>query len=187
MRFVARLIQQNLRAKVFLPLLMLALATTWYGLFYSVDKFAGMTNGLSLMDMQPLLTVDQLFAQISTYNDATVEFYLGWSLFDYAWPFITYTTMLFISAWLLTFAAAAWQQRFWVFIGSAYTTVVFDWAENVGFVALISGLPAQPVWLAQLTIALHQGKLVFNMIFNVLFCALLLVLLVSAIRSRIKT
>jgi hypothetical protein len=185
-RAIARLIQANLTLRVFLPLLVLALATTWYGLFYSVEQFAGMTNGLSFMDMQPLLSVEQLFEQIPTYSDATVSFYLGWSLFDYAWPFISFTTMLFISGWLLSFTALQWQQRFWMLVGSAYATVLFDWAENAGFIALVMGLPAQPAWLAQLTLGLHVGKLVCNMVFNLMFWALLLGVIVSSIKTRLS-
>ncbi|RMD85736.1 MAG: hypothetical protein D6815_01190, partial [Candidatus Dadabacteria bacterium] len=48
-------------------------------------------------------------------------------------------------------------------------TVLCDWVENLGFVALLLGLPAQPAWLANTTLALHAGKLVFNMVFNVGF------------------
>ena len=93
---ITRLILGHLNLPVFLPLLGLALAETWYGLFASVEAFAAMTGGLSFMDMQPWLTVATLFEQIRTYAPETVRYYIGWSIFDYIWPLLTFTAMLFI-------------------------------------------------------------------------------------------
>ena len=182
MKRIADLIQTNLKLQIFLPLLVAALGTTWYGLFWSVEYFSGLTGGLRFMDMQPTLTADALFTQIRMYSPGTIEFYLGWSLFDYAWPFITFTTMLFISAWLLTFLAPKWQQRFWLLVTSAYLTVLMDWFENIGFITLVLGLPDEPLWLAQTTLLLHASKLFFIMVFNLGFWILLIAALISALR-----
>jgi hypothetical protein len=184
MRRIAGLIEANLQLRIFLPVLMLALATTWYGLFWSVDYFSGLTGGLSFMDMQPMLTADALFEQIRTYSDATVSFYLGWSAFDYAWPFITFTTMLFISGWLFSFKSPRWQNKFWLLVTAAYATVLMDWLENIGFVLLVTGLPDEPLWLAQATLALHAAKLFFNMVFNLGFWVLLIAVITLTIRKR---
>jgi hypothetical protein len=187
MKGIADLIQANLKLKIFLPLLMAALGTTWYGLFWSVEYFSKLSEGLHFMDMQPTLTADALYTQIRTYSPDTIDFYLGWSLFDYAWPFITFTTMLFISAWLLTFLATKWQQRFWLLVASAYLTVLMDWLENIGFVTLILGLPDEPMGLAQITLLLHAGKLFFNMVFNLGFWVLLIAVISSALKQRFGT
>lgn len=173
----------SLNLRVFLPLLIAALASTWYGLFWSTDHFAVLTGGLHFMDMQPRLTADVLFAEIERYDPATTRFYLWWSLFDYAWPFITFTTMLFISAWLCRFADPRWVSRFAWLVAFAYITVGLDWAENVGFASLVVMRPTGPLWLAQLTLALHAGKLIFNMLFNLGFWALLLTVLLRRIRA----
>jgi hypothetical protein len=169
MNAIATKIQANLNLRVFLPLLVVALLTTWYGLFWSVAYFSALTGGLRFIDMQPTLTADKLFAQIHLYSPETIEFYLGWSLFDYLWPLVTFTTMCFISAWLFRFLSPKWQRWFPPLVASAYLTVLFDWAENIGFVTLVLGLPAEPMWLAQVTLLLHAGKLVFNMVFNIGF------------------
>ncbi len=182
---IARLIQDNLHLRVFLSLLALALASTWYGLFASVEHFKALTGGLSFIDMQPWLTVETLFEQIRTYSPDTISYYIGWSLFDYAWPLITFTTMLFISFWLLSFMPEKWQLRFWMFVASAYMTVLMDWAENVGFVGLVMALPNEPQWLAQVTLGLHVGKLVFNMVFNILTWGLLIAVIIVVVRQKI--
>jgi hypothetical protein len=186
MRRVTNLIQANLNLQVFLPLLAIALLMTWYGLLWSVDHFHSLTGGLSFMDMQPTLTSEQLFSQIRTYTDETVSYYIGWSLFDYAWPFVTFTTMCFISAWLINFLSDRWRSRLWLLVGSAYTTVLMDWLENVGFIMLVTGLPDEPLWLAQTTLLLHGAKLFFNMVFNLGFWVLLIAVVISTIRKRLN-
>jgi hypothetical protein len=183
--FIDDKIRANLNLRVFLPLLAAALATTWYGLFWSVEHFSVLTNGLGFMDMQPRLTVDALFEQIRTYSADATRFYLGWSVFDYFWPLLTFTTMLFISAWLFGFLPETARRRFPWLIASAYLTVLMDWFENVGFAILVVGLPAEPHWLAQTTLLLHAGKLIFNMVFNLGFWALLIAAIIAGIKTRL--
>lgn len=183
MHAIARIIQTNLNLRVFLPLLAVALGLTWYGLFYSVELFAEMTGGLRFVDMQPTITISQLFEQFAAYSESTTRYYIGWSLFDYAWPFVSYTAMLFITAWLLGFVHEKWRARFWLFVAVAYTTVLMDWGENTGFIALLAARPDEPQWLAQLTLALHAGKLVFNMVFNLGFWVLLLAVCYQGLRK----
>jgi hypothetical protein len=184
MRRIVRLILDNLNLRTFLPLLALALLTTWYGLFWSKDHFESLTGGTTFFDMQPTLSVAVLFEQLGSYNDAAVSFYIGWVVFDYAWPFITFTTMLFITGWLLNFATDFWRSKFTFFVASAYLTVLMDWAENAGFLALVYAQPAEPVTLAQLTLALHGAKLFFNMVFNAAFWTLLLTVLYRRFRHQ---
>ncbi len=177
-------IEQRLQLRFFLPLLIAALATTWYGLGWSLARFKTLTGGQRFVDMQPQLTVEQLFAQFSAYDAPTVRFYLWWSLFDYAWPFLTFTTMLFISAWLVSRLPPGWRRAFPLLIASAYLTVACDWTENLGFVALLLGRPAQPAWLAGLTLSLHAGKLAFNMVFNLTFWVVLIAAGIAGIERR---
>ncbi len=186
MKYVARFIEQRLRLRYFLPLLIATVATTWIGLFWSVNRFKRLSKGLSFLDMQPRLDADSLFEQITSYSQETVNFYLGWSLFDYAWPFITFTTMLFISAWLFRYLSPRAQQWFVALVTSAYATVLLDWLENLGFVALVMGLPAEPLWLAYLSLGLHMGKLFFNLVFNLGFWFLLLAAATARLRARRK-
>jgi len=183
MKTIAKKIQANLNLRVFLPLFIMALAMTWYGLFWSVRHFSELTGGLRFIDMQPTLTADVLFEQVRSYSAETISYYLGWSAFDYLWPFVTFTTMCFISAWLFTFLSLKWQRWFPPLVASAYFTVVMDWAENIGFAALVVGLPNEPLWLAQLTLLLHAGKLAGNAIFNVGFLLVLIAVLATKLRN----
>ncbi|MEO7387342.1 MAG: hypothetical protein ABIX37_10435 [Gammaproteobacteria bacterium] len=187
MQAIAAKIQANLNLRVFLVVLVIALATTWYGLGPALTHFASLTGGLRFVDMQPTLTPATLLDQLRTYSPETVHFYLGWSLFDVAWPFVTYTAMLFITAWLLRFLPPAWQQRFWLFVGVAYTTVLMDWLENVGFSTLVLVAPAEPMWVSQLAVWFHRAKLFFNMVYNVGFGLVLLWAIAAGVRRRLMT
>jgi hypothetical protein len=90
--------------------------------------------------------------------------------------------MLFITAWLFLFTSRYWQEKFWLLVTAAYATVLMDWLENIGFALLLTGLPDEPLWLAQFTLSLHIAKLFFNMVFNLGFWVLLLS--VIAMRTR---
>ena len=180
---IAALIRRHLQPWVFLPLLALALVTTWYGLGPSLTRFAELTGSdQRFVDMQPALTAPSLLAQVRSYAPDTVHFYIGWSLFDVAWPFLTYTTMLFITAWLLRQAGPAWEARFPLFVAVAYATVLMDWAENAGFVTLVLAAPSEPAFVAPLAVACHRAKLFFNLVFNIGF----LVVLLTAVTVRLR-
>jgi len=184
-RRIAVAIEASLSLRLFLPVLAAGLAATWYGLGWSLQHFAGLTGGQRFVDMQPTLTAGTLFAQIREYSPETVDFYLWWLLFDYAWPFLGFTVMLLIAAWLLRFLPAGWRERFWLLVASGYLTVLMDWGENLGFASLVVGLPAEPLWLARLTLALHAAKLFFNMVFNLGFWVVLLAVLVTRVRAAV--
>jgi hypothetical protein len=183
MHYIAEKIEASLSLRVFLPLLALALATTWYGLGPSLDQIQVLT-GARFVDMQPGLTATALTGQLSAYSPATVRFYLWWSAFDFAWPFITYTTMLFITAWLLRRCPAGWSRFLWLFVAVAYGTVLLDWAENIGFVRLAVSPPADPGWVAALAVLFHRAKLFLNMVYNVGFVAALIAAMVTTLRLR---
>ena len=79
----------------------------------------------------------------------------------------------------------SWRDKLWLLIGSAYATVLMDWIENTGFILLVLGLPAEPMWLAQTTLVFHAAKLFFNMVFNLGFWILLVAVIALAIRRRL--
>lgn len=174
MGFIADLIRRSLRLQVFLPLLALALVATWYGLGPSLEHFAELTGGRRFVDMQPDLTAASLIEQARGYSPETVRFYLWWSAFDFAWPLLTFTTMLFIAAWLFRFLPDKAHKLFTPLVVVAYATVLADWGENVAFVGVVLAPTPEPLALARLAIVLHAAKLSIMMVFNAGVLALLL-------------
>jgi hypothetical protein len=181
-RRIAEVIRANLTLRVFLPLFALALATTWYGLGPSLERIRELTGGQRFVDMQPTLTPALLIAQLRAYTPETVRFYFGWSAFDYAWPLITFTTLMFVAAWLARPLPARWQSWFVLLVGAGYATVLMDWLENAGYVAIILSDTPEPLGLAWFAVLAHRGKLVCNFLFNFM----LLVLLLRAAGARLR-
>jgi hypothetical protein len=181
---IAGLIRSSLRLRVFVPLLAAALLATWYGLWPSLEHIKALTGGQRFVDMQPALTPAALIGQVRAYDRETVHFYLWWSAFDFAWPFLTFTSMLFITAWLFRFLPANRQGAFVWLVAAAYATVLIDWGENIGFVSVMLTADPQPLALAGLAVLLHRGKLFFNFIFNAGFFAVLTWAAVRSARNR---
>lgn len=172
MHRIANLIRRSLSLRVFLSLLTLALTATWYGLGPSVAHFAELTGGQRFVDMQPGLGAESLLEQARGYSPETVRYYLWWSAFDFAWPLLTFTTMMFIVAWLFRALPESRQGLFTLVVAAGYTAVLMDWGENLGFAGVVLGW--WPSLLAQAAVFLHGGKLVFLALFNLLCVAVLL-------------
>jgi hypothetical protein len=163
MRWVATRILAALRWPVFLGWLAAALLATWYGLGVSARRFEAIA-GRPFVDLQPGLTPEALREQVAAYPAEAVDYYLRWSVFDFAWPFVAYTAMLFVTAWLLRRAGrTGWLP---LLVGVAYATVLMDWSENIGFASLAAAPAGEPAWLASVAVYCHRAKLVLNVVFN---------------------
>jgi hypothetical protein len=184
MRRIAELIRRSLHLRVFLPLLALALLATWYGLGPSIDRFAALTGGERFVDMQPGLTADRLIEQVRVYSPETVRYYLWWSAFDFAWPLLTFTAMMFMVAWLFRFLPGRQQGLFTLVVAVGYAAVLCDWGENIGFVGTTLSADPRPLAIARAAVAMHVAKLGFLAMFNAACAATLLWALARQIRSR---
>ena len=173
MHSLADLICRSLRLSVFLPLLALSLVATWFGLGPSQAHFAALTNGQRFVDMQPGLTVDSLITQAGSYGPEAVHYYLQWSGFDFAWPLLTFTAMMFIAGWLFRFLPAGRQGLFTAVVAAGYSAVLMDWGENLGFVWVVLHPEPPPLAVARLAVTLHEAKLLFLGLFNLACVAVL--------------
>ena len=177
MQFLADLIRRFLRLTIFLPLLALSLVATWFGLGPSQLHFAALTDGQRFVDVQPGLTVDSLIAQAGRYGPEAVHYYLQWSGFDFAWPLLTFTAMMFIAGWLFRFLPSRRQGLFTLVVAVGCAAVLMDWGENIAFVWVVLHADPPPLLVARLAVTLHRAKLFFLTVFNlacftVLFWAL---------------
>ena len=173
MQSIADLIRRSLRLTVFLPLLALSLAATWFGLGPSQAHFAALTDGQRFVDVQPGLTVDSLITQAGSYGPEAVRYYLQWSGFDFAWPLLTFTAMMLIAGWLFRFLPAERQGLFTFIVATGYAAVLMDWSENLGFVWVVLHPEPRPLAIAQLAITAHAAKLFFLAVFNLACVGLL--------------
>ena len=174
MHSLADLIRRSLRLTVFLPLLSLSVLATWFGLGPSQVHFAALTNGQRFVDVQPGLTADSLITQAGSYGPEAVHYYLQWSGFDFAWPLLTFTAMLFIAGWLFRFLPAGRLGLFTVVVAVGYAAVLMDWGENLGFVWVVLHPEPAPLAVARVAVTLHQAKLLFLGLFNLACIAVLI-------------
>lgn len=174
MQRLADLIRRSLSLRLFLPLLALALAATWYGLGPSQTRFATLTGGQRFVDVQPELTAVSLIEQARSYGPEAVHYYLWWSAFDFAWPLLTFSAMMFIAAWLFRLLPARRQGLFTLVVAVGYAAVLMDWGENLAFVGVVITVPHESLALAKLAVFLHGAKLFFLAVFNVACLATLL-------------
>lgn len=184
MQRLADLIRRSLRLRVFVPLLALALAATWYGLGPSTARFAALAGGQRFVDMQPALTAASLIGQAGSYSPEAVRYYLGWSAFDFAWPLLTFTAMMFIVAWLFRCLPGRHQWLFTPVVAVGYTAVLMDWGENLAFVGVVLTASEQPLALARAAVFLHGAKLVFLAVFNLACLAVLLAAIARRVLGR---
>lgn len=173
MQLLADLIRRSLRLSIFMPLLALALLATWYGLGPSQAHFAALTDGQRFVDVQPRLTVDSLITQAERYGPEAVHYYLQWSGFDFAWPLLTFTAMMFIVGWLFRFLPNRRQELFTLVVAVGYAAVLMDWGENIAFVWVVLHAEPPPLSVAGLAVALHTAKLFFLAVFNLACFAVL--------------
>jgi hypothetical protein len=166
MQRLADLIRRSLSLGVFLPLLALALVATWFGLGPSQLKFAGLTGGMKFVDVQPVIAPESIVSQMQAYSPEAVRYYLLWSGFDFAWPLLTFTAMMFIVAWLFRFLPAERQGLFTSVVAVGYAAVLMDWSENACFIGVALSAAQAPVGLARIAVAFHTAKLVCLTIFN---------------------
>lgn len=174
MRSIADLIRRSLRLPVFLPLLTLALLATWFGLGPSQTHFAVLTAGQRFVDVQPGLTVASLITQAGSYGPEAVRYYLQWSGFDFAWPLLSFTAMMFVAGWLFRFLPDRRQGLFTFIVVAGYAAVLMDWGENLAFVWVVLHPEPEPLLTARLAVTLHLGKLFCLAVFNLACVAVLL-------------
>jgi hypothetical protein len=183
---LANLIRGSLQLRVFLPLLALGLVATWFGLGPSQARFAALTGGQRFVDVQPALTAESLVEQARTYDAPAVRYYLQWSAFDFAWPLLTFTAMMFIVAWLFRFLPPERQGLFTWVVAVGYAAVLMDWSENLFFVGVVLTAPGEPLALARIAVTLHGAKLFFLALFNVACLAALLWAIGRGFRSGVR-
>ncbi len=170
---IADFIRRSLRLTIFLPLLVLSLVATWYGLGPSQAHFAALTDGQRFVDVQPGLTVDNLIGQAGSYSPGAVHYYLQWSGFDFAWPLLTFTATMFIVGWLFRFLPNRRQGLFTFIVAAGYAAVLMDWSENLAFIWVVLHADPPPLAVARLAVTLHAAKLFFLAVFNLACFAVL--------------
>ena len=123
--------------------------------------FAELTGGLAPFDFQNVLSVDEIFDQLATWNEAAVQLYYAFSFVDFFFPFFAGLFLAGIAAFSLRhlspglYGRVAERRLFpLLMLGTA-----FDWLENLCALFVIGRYPAEMTAAAGLLVVAKQGKL----------------------------
>ncbi|MCU0464632.1 MAG: hypothetical protein MUF38_08680 [Anaerolineae bacterium] len=129
-------------------------------LFSIEGRFQELT-GSPVYDTQNDLTRDQIIAQRPLYEGEALDVYWAFAAFDFVFPLVGGMFFMLLYAFFLrrlpwVWAGWLWRGEFYLF---ALLTTLFDYLENVGFIAtLISGQPPSEVAM-QMAVIFKQLKL----------------------------
>lgn len=155
----------------------------WVDIALIAPAFAAATSGIPVFDLQPGLRPEQIWQQLPSYTGESIRIYWWFFWIDMAFPLAAFTTLALLWARLLGIAAPS-ATRWQVTALVPFSTLLFDWAENLAFVGLVQLRPAQPAWLAALACGLHFGKFVCLAITNAGIVFLVLAALAARLQRR---
>ncbi len=122
--------------------------------------FQNVTAGHQIIDMQPAITPDSIYAELPDYTAASRQIYTWFMVADFVFPATAALAMAFLWAWLIKVAPNSIYSavlRIPIFALPLLTTAL-DWLENVGFLVLIFNYPIELLRVANVASALRQGK-----------------------------
>ena len=162
------------------PLFVLAAVVTFGSLYLFTGvigpRFAELTGGSPPFDLQNTLTVEQVYAQLPNYSAAARRLYYLFSAIDFAFPLFASLFLAAIAAFSLRYlwpTGYAWitARRLWVLL---LLPAVFDWAENVFALTVITAYGQEMRGAAAMMIYAKLGKLSLVTVSQVLGWGLLL-------------
>jgi hypothetical protein len=161
-----------------------AAAGAWVDIRLIAPAFAAATNGIPVFDLQPGLQPEQIWQQLPRYTAESIRIYWQFFWLDMAFPLAAFTALALLWAQLLRIASAAASVRWASTALIPFSTLLFDWAENLAFMSLVQIYPAEPAWLAALACGLHLGKFVCLAISNAGIVLLALAALAAVMQRR---
>ena len=151
---------------------LLAGVLAWLVVVIIGGQFAAATGGLEPFDMQPGLRAGDILAQLPSYTEESRHLYTRFFLVDFFLPLAAYGAVALLWAWLLARAAPGLAARHpWIALFPCLP-LLFDWGENLAFLALIVAWPRHWAWLAELATWFQSGKFIGIVVSNVgLWCS----------------
>ena len=123
--------------------------------------FPALTDGYTPFDMQNSLTTEQIYPQLATYTDEALGLYRWFQSVDFIFPMVAALMMAVITAFSVrvvlpdTYPKVVGNRLLLLF----FLPALFDWAENIGFLWIVSLWPEQSAEAANLAIIAKKAKL----------------------------
>jgi len=174
------------------PLFLLAAVVTFGSLYLFTGvigpRFAELTGGSPPFDLQNALTVDQVYEQLPAYPEDARRLYYLFSAIDFAFPLFASLFLAAIAAFSLRYlwpTGYDWvtERRLWVLL---LLPAVFDWAENVFALTVITNYGQELRGAAAMLIYAKLGKLSLVTVSQLLAWGLLLLAAIKWVRVRLS-
>lgn len=174
------------------PLFLLAALVTFGSLYLFTGvigpRFTELTGGSPPFDLQNTLTVDQVYEQLPNYPDEAKRLYYLFSAIDFAFPLFANLFLAAIAAFSLRYlwpAGYDWvtARRLWVLL---LLPALFDWAENVFALTVITNSGQELRTVAALLIYAKLGKLSLVAVAQLLAWGLLLLAAIKWVWLRLR-
>lgn len=166
--------------------LMFALTGLSIVILFSIEARFEELTGSPVYDTQNDLTRDQIIAQRPLYEGEMLDVYWVFAAFDFVFPLVGGVFFTLLYAYFLRRVPWAWADGLWRgrFYLVALLVVVFDYLENVGFIAtLLSGQPPSESAM-QMALAFKQLKLLSLTLTSPIALALTAVFVAAWVRGR---
>ncbi|HYO70652.1 MAG TPA: hypothetical protein VEU33_31695 [Archangium sp.] len=139
----------------------LVFCLSFYGLFRITDAFAAVTGGFQPFDMQNVLKVDGVLAQLPLYTDDSRRLYAAFAATDFVFPAVGGLVVGGAAAFLMRHGLPSVYVRFEARRGFVLFLLptLFDFLENVAALAVIFLAPPPSRALATILVGFHQLKL----------------------------
>jgi hypothetical protein len=128
-------------------LLMFALTVVSFYLmaFVIVPAFNAATAGLDPFDLNFGITAEQMYEELPYYTDESRRLYIWFALADYVYPLANAGFFALLWAWLFRTSPNALLDRLKCYgmLLLPFLFTLIDWSENLGFLIVVFGYPAE--------------------------------------------
>lgn len=126
-------------------------------------------TGVKVFDLQPLLTPDDIYAQLPAYTEEAIAVYWKFVALDYVFPVTGALSVLILLVMMFragtsVFSKKMFNAKLWLV---PLGIIPFDWLENTGFIIIIRFFPTKAWSLAQYTCWCKYSKMMCVMLLNI--------------------
>jgi hypothetical protein len=144
-----------------------------YFLFFRWSPYFTLNTGVKVFDLQPLLTPEDIYAQLPAYTEEAITVYWKFVALDYVFPVTGALSVLILLVMMFrastsTFSKGMFKARLWLV---PLGIIPFDWLENTGFIILIRLVPTKAWNLAQYICWCKYAKMLCVVLLNAVLLA----------------
>lgn len=160
-----------------------AFFTALFAVFYFLINYSGVgvagllkiTDGANILDFEFGYNQEEAYQMLTALGTDGIAFYLTKILpLDFPFPFVY---MLCFAGWIALLIKCITHKAWYKFLLLIpLLTMLFDWMENVGIIAMINGYPELPVWAVLFASIAGMFKTAFT-IGNIIVIGLLVIIL----------